>query len=603
MRAPEVAKLVSRPTIEAILVTIVAFCLLSVGQSRIPIINGDEARFAQAAREMLAADEYVVPTFGGVNRYDKPILIYWFTEASYWAFGVNEWAARLPSNLSGALLVGCLAWTARRRWGPGLGWLAGCSLLATPVFHVQARACTADLSMMLPTMVAMLALERIVDGDDGWGPALVLWCGLGVAVLAKGPIGPMVAASTLVALWALSRHWPKWQLGCGAGLLVLGWWRLGPLVLAVPLVLACIDAARTPRIRAAVRRSRPLIGLVILFLVVVPWAIPAFLTTGGEFFRSAVGHHVIERSMGALEGHGGFPLFYLLTAFLVALPWAGLLIPAIDDLRRELKQGPSDLFLVAWLVGPLVVFEMAGTKLVHYWMPAYPAGVLLVVYWLMKADRCVPRTGVLASVMIVLGELVLSLIGPAVVWRFELPKLMPLVISVSVLVGVGLVAGLWLLRRRPCAGLTVLALAPLVQLVVLFGVVMPALGTSLLGPRAAERVMQMQEPEEEIVVFKLRDEEVLFYLPLQTTVIRESAELDERLLGLSAPLVLARSADVERFGEHLLRDGLEVVDRVEGIDLGRGRWAEASILRRKKEEGRRKRDIGQRKSDIGGISD
>ena len=194
-----------RPGWEVLAAGFLALGVLLGGNGAIPLIGRDEPRFAEAAREMLARGELVVPTFGGLPRYDKPILVYWCTAASYALFGVDEGAARLPSNLAGALVVVLVAASARRRWGPGAGLLSGGLLVATLTFHVQARACTADLVMLLPTTAAMLALERLVTGEGGRRDAAVLWLGLGLSTLAKGPVGPAVAVATGVALWALGR--------------------------------------------------------------------------------------------------------------------------------------------------------------------------------------------------------------------------------------------------------------------------------------------------------------------------------------------------------------------------------------------------------------
>jgi 4-amino-4-deoxy-L-arabinose transferase-like glycosyltransferase len=94
---------------------------------------------------MLDRGDLVVPTFAGQDRYHKPILHYWCTMASYTVLGANERAARLPSNLAGALVVALLAMTARRRFGAGSGLLAGLLLAVTPVVWIEAKACTADM--------------------------------------------------------------------------------------------------------------------------------------------------------------------------------------------------------------------------------------------------------------------------------------------------------------------------------------------------------------------------------------------------------------------------------------------------------------------------
>lgn len=586
--------LLRRTDVEIGLVSTCALLLLLIGQNEIPIINGDEARFAEAAREMSAKQEYVVPTFGGVDRYDKPILSYWLTQASYRAFGVSEWTARFPSNLAAAAVIGLVAWSARRRWGVGAGWLSGLTLLATPVFQLQGRACTADMAMMLPTTVAMLALARFIAGERSLTVVLQFWLGLAFSVLAKGPVGPVFVVSSLVALWAFHVAWTKRQLWFGAAAMIVGWFGLGLPVLAIGFVTLIVSALRTPRIRKALWEVRPILGLVLMVVLIAPWAIAAQTASNGEYFKVAVGRHVLERSTTALEGHGGFPLFYAITALVAAFPWIGFVPSAAARAWRRRERSIRDLFLLAWLVGPFVVFELLGTKLVHYWMPSYPAGVLLVVGWLVARTGSAERSERLAPLLAGVGGSVLLLIGPTVVWRLGLIDLALPLAALSGGLGLGVIVVLWLLQRRPTTGYAGLVAIGIALLMSLFAYLMPVVGRDLLGFRVAERIQQMREGDERIVVFKLRDEDMLFYLPLDSAIVWKSENLTEQLEDIREPLVATRTSDVERWGALLGGEGLEVVDRVAGVDLGRGRWDEVCILRRDPGRDGRLPDSGRR---------
>ena len=52
-------------------------------------------------QEMFERGDWIVPTFNGRLRTDKPILIYWCMIAVYHVLGVSEMAARFPSALAG----------------------------------------------------------------------------------------------------------------------------------------------------------------------------------------------------------------------------------------------------------------------------------------------------------------------------------------------------------------------------------------------------------------------------------------------------------------------------------------------------------------------
>ncbi len=562
---------------EAVVAGVLAFLLFFTATGSIPLIGRDEPRFAEAAREMLARGDWVVPTFGGVNRYDKPILIYWCTMASYAVFGVNERAARLPSNVVGALLVGLLAWWARRRWGPWSGVAAGLLLAVTLTFHLEARACTADMVMMLPAVAGMLALAALVEGRGGVGAAAAFWVGMGLSVLAKGPVGPMAAAATGLALWALAREWRRWQVAVLALLALAGWAALGPKVLAVPLLWALWDGLRSRPSRAVLRRLRWGWGVPLALLIVLPWAVAAWHATGGEFFQVGIGKHVVARSFRPLESHGGVPGFYLLTGLVAAFPWFALGPAAFRRCWPDRWESGEIRFLLAWLLGPLAVVEMVETKLVHYWMVSYPAAVLLVAAWLWR--RPPDRRPGSPRWLVPLGALLVGLVPVGAAGHLGLDGLAPVGVAaavVLVLAGIG-AALLWGGRRRRALAVLVAGCA-LFELL-LFGLYMPRLGRELVGPRAARRALELRTPGETLVVYKARDDELFFYLPLDAVNVRPEAELARRVQEGERFLGVARARDLDRFREHHPAAELAVVELVPGVDLGHGRHVKMALFR------------------------
>jgi 4-amino-4-deoxy-L-arabinose transferase-like glycosyltransferase len=82
----------------ALVTAVAAFVMLTnLGGPR--LWDRDEPRNAGCAREMLTRNDWVVPTFDGELRTHKPVLLYWCIMTSYLSLGVNEFAARLPSDL------------------------------------------------------------------------------------------------------------------------------------------------------------------------------------------------------------------------------------------------------------------------------------------------------------------------------------------------------------------------------------------------------------------------------------------------------------------------------------------------------------------------
>ena len=68
-----------------------------------PLFDVDEGAFSEATREMFERGDFLSTYLDGENRFDKPILIYWFQALGYLIFGATEWAFRLPSAIAAAV--------------------------------------------------------------------------------------------------------------------------------------------------------------------------------------------------------------------------------------------------------------------------------------------------------------------------------------------------------------------------------------------------------------------------------------------------------------------------------------------------------------------
>ena len=68
-------------------------------------------------------------------------------------------------------------------------------------------------------------------------------------------------------------------------------------------------------------------GLLILAGVTLPWFVAIGIVSRGDFYRVAVGFHIIQRVTSGIEEHGGFPGYYVVLSVLTFYPWSGL-VPA-----------------------------------------------------------------------------------------------------------------------------------------------------------------------------------------------------------------------------------------------------------------------------------
>ena len=343
----------------------VAFHVL--GTWSLPLIDRDEPRFAEASREMIERDNYVVPHFNNHYRFDKPPLAYWAQVASYRVFGENDFAARFPSVIAAALIaLSIFAWGARIG-GDRVGcWAAIIFTLSLQVF-AHAKAAVADMWLVLFMTLAHWAAYELIAGKKTfnaqrstlnvqWGWWLAFYISLAFGFLAKGPIGFV----PLLTVGAIKLQDRQLQLG---------------------------------------KRFAFVRGIVLTLTIISLWAIPAIIQTNGEFLRVGIGRHVIERSFGTMEGHGGSTLlvyflllpFYFITIFLSLFPWSIKLPWLVRRLWRNSEAAVSDppeadyrardkidSYLLAGCAIVFVIFTLVRTKLPHYTLPAFPLLALLL---------------------------------------------------------------------------------------------------------------------------------------------------------------------------------------------------------------------------------
>jgi 4-amino-4-deoxy-L-arabinose transferase-like glycosyltransferase len=331
---------------------LLAFALLAFlpGFFQIPPVDRDEARFAQATKQMLETGEYVDIRFQDEVRYKKPVGIYWLQAAAVKtgeALGVPEarttiWLYRMPSlaGATGAVLVtywAALAFVSRRA-----ALLAALMLASSILLGVEARLAKTDAALLLTAVTAMGAMARIylptrrTPGTKiGWQMPALLWTAIAAGVLLKGPLILMFVALTALALSIADRS-ARW-----------------------------------------LRELRPLAGFLWMILLVLPWFVAIVLKSGDSFFMKALGEDMLSKVASGQEAHGAPPGYYFALFWVTFWPGsvlAGLAAPMIWKAKRE----PGAQFLLAWLVPSWLVFEAVMTKLPHYVLPLYPAIAILI---------------------------------------------------------------------------------------------------------------------------------------------------------------------------------------------------------------------------------
>lgn len=333
------------------LLTLLCLLLWSPGFFTLPAGDRDESRFAQGTKQMLETGDFVRIMNGTEARNRKPIGIYWlqapFAAAAHGLGIATEnpiWPYRLPSALGGLVAVLACFGAGERLVGRRAALLGAGMLAASVLLVVEVHIAKTDAALLGATTVAMGVLARayVEPGRVGWRAAAVFWLAIGVGVLLKGPITPMVVGLTVLALLVVDRQ--AGFLRC----LRAGW--------GIPLMLA----------------------------VVVPWFVAIGVATEGRFFSEAVGGDLARKLTSGDDAHWGPPGLHLLMLPLLLFPAAAALPGGVVAAWRGRRTVPVR-FLLAWIVPAWVVFEAAPTKLPHYALPLYPAVCLLLAWGLVEA--------------------------------------------------------------------------------------------------------------------------------------------------------------------------------------------------------------------------
>ncbi len=333
----------------------------------------DEPRNAGCALEMRQRGDWVVPVFNAELRAHKPVMLYWLIMSAYSVFGVNEFAARF---WSAALAIGTALATyhiGRRLFHPRVGLWAGVILVTSLMFGVAGHAATPDSVLIFFATVAMLIYvvsEKSTETPffpTSWLRAAAMYAVMGLAVLAKGPVG-LVLPTAVIGMYLLIMRLPT----RAAETPHAGW--LGR-ILDLLRPFAPWHFLRTCWV------MRPLTAIAIAGAVALPWYIWVGYRTDGAFLREFFFEHNLGRAARSLENHGGSILFYPASILVGFFPWSIFTIPVIVSvvhrIRRSDTWSPGYVFAACWVCVYVGMFSLAATKLPSYITPCYPALALL----------------------------------------------------------------------------------------------------------------------------------------------------------------------------------------------------------------------------------
>ena len=360
------------------------------------LMDRDEPRNAGCAAEMLERNDWVTPTFNQELRTHKPVLTYWFMMTAYRALGVSEFSARF---WSAALALGTVLMTyhiGRRLFDARAGLWAGVVTASSLWFAIAGRIATPDSVLIffatLPIFIYVLAVfpadagaraagvplgfrEAGVFFPRRWWVAAAMYAAMGLAILAKGPVG-LVLPTAVLGMFLLIVRLPDVR---GEDLAALPRWR------------RTLQAALRPFAPLHFLKTcwsmRPITAIVIALAIATPWYLAVHRATDGAFTRGFFLQHNLGRATQSMEGHGGlFFLYYPLVTCVAFFPWSVFLATLFVELTLRLRRDDpwrAGYLLAACWVGVYVgLFSLAQTQLPSYVTPMYPGlGLIAGAYF------------------------------------------------------------------------------------------------------------------------------------------------------------------------------------------------------------------------------
>ncbi len=312
------------------------------GLGRGAITDSDEAFYAESAREMVASGDWLTPHYNYEPRFQKPVLYYWLTAATYLVFGPTEFGARLWSAMAGLGLVMVTAACGRRWYDEPTGFLAGAIVATNFGYFTIARMALPDLPLTFCiTMAIWAALVSTLESERSPRKFVLLAAlGLGLGFLMKGPVGLIIPILVIVPLLAIERR---------------------------SIALTPIDIV---------------LGFVVMLAVSMPWYLLMWWRHGNEYLQSFFVGDNFERFATDRFNDPRPWWFYVPVVAGGLLPWTSLALvwlgPITQFLRRRRDVGTVDLRLMIWAILPLVFYTLSVGKQPRYVLPVLPPLALLL---------------------------------------------------------------------------------------------------------------------------------------------------------------------------------------------------------------------------------
>lgn len=326
-------------------IVFLSLLLLIPGVGSVHLFDWDEINFAESAREMLITGNYLDVQINFETFWEKPPLFIWMQALCMKIFGVNEFAARLPNAICGAVTLLVLFFAGRHIKSErfGITWVLIYAASILPLFYFKSGIIDPWFNLFIFSGIYLFVLFTEGSGGRRITYLLLSAASLGLAVLTKGPVGFLIFLLTFVCyIIFYNREWRS---------VTWNW------------------------------------GEVALFAIV-------FALIGGLWFilQIATGHFTIIQDFILYQirlfetkdaGHGGFLLYHFVWLFFGVMPASVLALPTFTLHTPQCGNQRMDnamrwMRTLFWVV--LILFTIVKTKIVHYSSMCYMPLTFMAAY-------------------------------------------------------------------------------------------------------------------------------------------------------------------------------------------------------------------------------
>jgi 4-amino-4-deoxy-L-arabinose transferase-like glycosyltransferase len=316
---------------KSILFLLALSSIFFIGLGYTHLFDWDEINFAESAREMIFSGDYLRVQINYEPFWEKPPLFFWLQVGSMKLFGINEFAARFPNALFGALYLVSIYLIGKKHFNARFGLTWALIYFGTILPHIYFKSGIIDPVFNYFIFMSIYFMMLVVSGNQENRSKLSLYSGLfsGLSVITKGPVGFLLLGLTLFVFLAVRKFKPF------------------------------------PKLKYI------LFFFLGLILIIVGWLSIEIFNNGLDIIRKFIEYQA-ELFSSDVAGHAQPFYYHFVVVFFGCFPISILALPSLFKKRWELPF-EMNVWMLCLFWSVLILFSIVTTKIIHYssmtWIP------------------------------------------------------------------------------------------------------------------------------------------------------------------------------------------------------------------------------------------